>query len=154
MSIVIDVREDLHDEVERLLPFEGRRSPQRMVVHALIDLGRVTELVCGYEDCLLPVRTFSPHGRDARGQRDALTVDHFVNLSQGGSDRPDNLRLMHWACNVSKGSRDSRAPELRRRQSEGLSRRWQTDESYRDRMTNREVGQDERRRRSEAMKRH
>lgn len=35
----------------------------------------------------------------------ALTLDHIVPRSRGGTDEPDNLILACWSCNSSKGNR-------------------------------------------------
>ena len=45
-------------------------------------------------ECGLPLK---------HGQR--LHLDHVVPLSAGGSNRPDNWRILHSACNLRKGSR-------------------------------------------------
>lgn len=151
-----NMTDDLHAEVERLLPLEDtRRSPHRMIIHALIDLGLITVLECQYDRCVLSSAEFGVHGKNVRGQRDALTIDHIINLSQGGTDRPENLQLVHWACNVAKGTRDANSdPELKQRHSDGMSRRWREDADYRERMSKRVVSDEERQKRSESMKRH
>ena len=33
-----------------------------------------------------------------------VTIDHIVPLSRGGTDRLDNLRLAHEACNKRRGN--------------------------------------------------
>ena len=38
------------------------------------------------------------------GTRDGLTVDHVVPLSRGGSNKPDNLRVLCRRCNSSRVS--------------------------------------------------
>jgi HNH endonuclease len=145
-------KEQLHRTLACLLP--GRhRSDKRMVIHALIELGAVVELECSYENCLLETRQFSPtHRGEGRQNKSGITVDHIIPLWAGGSDRPDNLRVMHWICNVSFGTMWGRShPEVRRRASEGLSRRWQ-DPGYRSKMANRIRSEDERDKRSSSMK--
>jgi HNH endonuclease. len=140
--------------LQRLIP-DTHRSITRIVVHALIDLGRVTKLECSYKDCKLDTREFGsyPAGK-IKGQKDAITVDHVRALWEGGTDRPENLRLMHWICNVSLGTSDARTrPELREKMSEALKERWR-DPDYRAKQVGRPVSEETRLKRSEAMKRH
>ena len=35
---------------------------------------------------------------------DDIHVDHYMPLALGGSNWPDNLRLLHGSCNASKGA--------------------------------------------------
>lgn len=36
----------------------------------------------------------------------ALSIDHVIPWSKGGTDDLDNLRAAHWRCNVSRGNAD------------------------------------------------
>lgn len=147
-------REELHSQLELLIP-DAHRSTARIVTHALIELGVVTTLECSYEWCKLDTRSFGVTRKGSvRGQRDALTVDHVLPLWEGGSDRPSNLRLMHWICNVSLGTSEARTrPELREKMSKALKERWR-DPKYRAKHTGQPVSEETRKKRSEAMKRH
>jgi 5-methylcytosine-specific restriction endonuclease McrA len=35
----------------------------------------------------------------------APTFDHLIPISDGGDDRPENLRLAHFRCNSARGNR-------------------------------------------------
>lgn len=125
--------ESLHQQVDDLVG--SWRSEQRMVIHALIDLGRVTAIECDYEKCSLDSRAFTPTGPgNGRWNHAGLTIDHIIALADGGTDRSENLRLMHWICNVSLGTSQGRnRPEARARSAEVMRARWE-DQTYRDKM--------------------
>ena len=91
-------RDELHDALDELLPGE-KRVLVRVVGHALIALGLLTKLECGYEDCILPTREFTIA---VLRNKASPSVDHVKELWEGGTDRPENLRLIHFACNSSK----------------------------------------------------
>jgi 5-methylcytosine-specific restriction endonuclease McrA len=40
---------------------------------------------------------------EAPGRGDAISFDHIIPRSEGGSDRIENLRLAHRACNSIRG---------------------------------------------------
>lgn len=61
-----------------------------------VRLGPTTQRRCGICGGLLP-----PDG-DLCEPQDAVTVDHIVPLSKGGTDDPSNLQLAHWRCNQKK----------------------------------------------------
>ena len=42
------------------------------------------------------------------------TIDHIVPTSKGGSDRIDNLQLVHARCNKRRGNDEGRSFERRR----------------------------------------
>lgn len=64
-----------------------------MSLEAIADRDHNT---CGI--CLLPVDMTLP-----RTHRMGATVDHIVPLVCGGTEKPKNLRLAHWICNVRRG---------------------------------------------------
>lgn len=85
--------EELHEEIETYeIVWTGRA-----LLHALVDLGRVTELVCQHPDCILLGVAFTK--KNARGARTGLTFDHIVPRREGGSHLPENLRIVHTSCN-------------------------------------------------------
>jgi len=92
-------KEELHVAFEELL--DGRRrGTTRALVHALIDLGFVTSLNCSWQGCVLLGVPLASEGKTDAG----LTFDHSIAVSDGGSDRPENIRLLHFRCNMVKGS--------------------------------------------------
>lgn len=119
---------DLHAELDELLP----SSYRRMLVHALIECGAVTELKCQYEFCLHETRDFDPGGSQRGKNPRALVVDHIVSQKNGGSDRPQNLQVLHHTCNGHKAIKVDTDPELLRElRSAQMRERWQ-DPEYRE----------------------
>lgn len=117
-------KDRLHAELEALTPAAARaRHWQRMVIHALIELEQVTRLECAYEDCSLESRLFGGFGSR---EKDILTIDHIISKSDGGTDLPSNLQLMHHRCNSVKGQIDAlKNDSVRARISETSRARWQ-----------------------------
>ena len=110
-------REELHQVVD-----QAERSWQiKALMHALIDLGRITDFVCQAERCIRPSREIDMTAITTMQTRpkDAPQIDHIVPQVQGGSDRVENLRLVHYVCNVSrafyKGTRDGSASAATRK---------------------------------------
>lgn len=89
-----DSRDALHSEVD-LLPITAPAAA--VAIHALIDLGIVTSITCMHEECRRPGEPFSRDG----GRRNplAISLDHIQQQSQGGSHRPENIRIVHYVCN-------------------------------------------------------
>lgn len=133
-------RDVLHEQLDALTGFaDGKRSTLRIIVHALIDLGRVTELRCQWDGCRQPSKEFlrsdTPTDRVTEDRAPGkmqphnmtMSVDHVEPFSAGGSDRPDNLRLVHLICNIQMGRRLT-APrwsdESRQSVSESSKARW------------------------------
>ena len=83
---------NLHNQIDFLLP-QGMR---RILVHALIDLNIVTELRCLDSECRYPGKAFTKF-KDCRVT--SLTLDHIIRKQHGGSDYPENIRLLHFGCN-------------------------------------------------------
>ena len=53
-----------------------------------------------------------PVDRDASGRESwGATLDHIIPWSLGGSDKPENLRLAHLWCNVTRGDGSHYADE-------------------------------------------
>lgn len=116
----------LHDALDALVTTE-KRPLVRIVGHALIALGLLTELECAYEDCVLPSRVFSMHDGVKRYDKASPTVDHVIELWDGGTDRPENLRLVHFACNSSKSMKMRVAHDARylEKLSQTMQEKWQ-----------------------------
>lgn len=88
-------KDALHEEVEAL----GLTNPAVCIaVHALIDSGRITELVCKAPHCFFPGMPFKNGGRR---NPTGLSLDHIILQCDGGGHRPNNIRLMHYRCNCS-----------------------------------------------------
>lgn len=149
-------KEELHAELERVVPPGTKaRSVIRMVGHALIELGYITRVECSYGECVMPTREFILPGVEGtyRG-RGIATIDHRVALCDRGSDRPENLQLMHFACNARKGSLEGFANvDVRERHAASSRERWKNPE-YRAKMTSRVQSPEERALKSASMKEH
>jgi hypothetical protein len=141
---------DLHSHVAELFPGD-KRVLQRILLHALIDLGQVTKLECAWENCALPNTSLKPAGK--RGA--CVTFDHTVDRMSGGPDHWRNILLMHHTCNTRKGAVFT--PERRAKISAKVRERWQ-DPAYAQRVIDKSAevlrtnGSSQRK--SEAMKRH
>lgn len=122
-------QDELHDALDALVTTTNRPLV-RVVGHALIALGLMTKLECAYEECILPTREFSPHDGTLRWDKAGPTVDHVIELWDGGTDRPKNLRLVHSACNTSKSIkiRLSRNSAWTDKMRQAAAARWQDPE--------------------------
>lgn len=116
--------EELHTEVDTYTCVWAGRA----LLHALIDLGIVTELVCMIPKCRYPGQPFKKNAR--RGDPLIMSFDHIVQRQFGGHDRPSNLRIGHLGCNAAQGRWGppwnlgiSPSPETRAKLSEA-SRVW------------------------------
>lgn len=76
----------------------------RALLHVFIDAGKVTALECQWEDCPMESRRFAPRTPGQGHQGASLTIDHIHPQRQGGSDRFDNLRIVHADCNVRRAA--------------------------------------------------
>lgn len=131
-------KDELHVELDLAVPPGTKiRSHVRMIGHCLIDLELVTSIECAYESCLLESRTFEQKGPNEWRGRGILTIDHIVSLSDGGSDLPSNLQLMHFACNSAKGGRDAAKNRVIRGKKSAAGKRLWKDPAYRANMTGR-----------------
>lgn len=141
---------DLHAQVDALFP--GRRNLARPLLHALIDLGHVTEIRCMWDQCVLPGVPFTPANRS---RKDSVSLDHIVALSNGGTDDWRNFQLLHYTCNMRKGA--VYTDERRARVSAAGIERW-ADPEYRAKVMARAAfggrTQEARDKRREAMIRH
>jgi hypothetical protein len=118
------MNDHLHRELEHLLP-DPSQVCTRIIVHALIDLGRVKSLTCQYVRCPFKSRKFSSGpAKNTKG----LTIDH---VDEQADDRPENIAIVHFSCNCSKGGHYVwSVPALRKKLSRALSDRWKN-KSYR-----------------------
>ena len=76
---------DLHAQVDDM---NHTNWHVRALVHALIDLGRVTKFECQYEDCILDSRAFRPRAGGRGHEAYSLALDHIDPRGSGGSNRP------------------------------------------------------------------
>lgn len=122
-------QDELHDALDALVTTE-KRPLVRIVGHALIALRLLTKLECAYEDCVLPSREFSAHDGTKRYDKAGPTVDHVIELWNGGTDRPENLRLVHFSCNASKSTKMRMMKNFKYRDEmrEVMLKRWQDPE--------------------------
>ena len=128
--------EHLHQEVERIVTRDSR-SNVRVVAHLLIEAGRLTAVECGWSKCIKITRQFLSDTDEAWYPQHpmSVSVDHVVPRGLGGSDRPDNIMLLHLGCNASKGIEDRvRLDSYREKISEASRKRW-ADPEYRKRVT-------------------
>lgn len=86
----------------------------RALLHALVDLGHITKLECQLPECPLDSREFVPRtgGRGQWGGK-GIVVDHIHPQLQGGSDRVENLRILHMSCNCRRSRGQKRSDEVR-----------------------------------------
>lgn len=75
---------------------------RKMYLHALIDLGLVVEIKCAHPECLHPETGFSTNKSEK--MRHGLTFDHIEPRCNNGSHLPNNVRIVHAACNRLTGS--------------------------------------------------
>lgn len=125
-------RETLHQQVESVQLSNWRI---RALLHAMVDSGTLGALECQLPDCYLDSRSFEHQeskGFTARG----LVIDHITPQIQGGSDRPENLRVIHGYCNVARARGWKHKPETR----EALSRAARERESWRHAVEKRSPG--------------
>lgn len=102
--------ESLHQQIEGLCHANWR---VRAILHAMVEAGSLTRLECQLPDCVMDSREFDPQ-RSGRGHvRKGLVIDHIVPQLQGGSDRPENLRVIHANCNVARAKGWKQTPEAR-----------------------------------------
>ena len=122
---------ELHDMIDMLIPPTTKgKSATRVIVHAMIDLELITSMKCSYEHCVFETREFEKLNGNQR-IRGGVMLDHVIDIADGGTDRPENMRMIHFACNSAKGTRSMLArPGNMQRLSEGLKKRWE-DPEYR-----------------------
>lgn len=94
---------ELHEQVDRL---EIIRPEVQMIMHLMVHTGGVgTDRVgCQWSLCPYDRAQFGPP-KTTLGP----SIDHIVHRSFGGSNRPDNLRLMHFSCNIRSGQEAAEA---------------------------------------------
>lgn len=141
---------DLHAQVIDLFPGE-KRCLQRILLHALIDLGHVTVIKCMWKQCVIPDQPLTAEGK----RKSSVTWDHTVAVNDGGTDDWRNVQLMHFTCNTRKGALFT--DERRVKIGEATRRRW-ADPDERAKMTEAATAAIRRpevaAKKSEAMKRH
>jgi hypothetical protein len=89
----------------------------KAIVHCLIELGQVERLECQYEGCILDTRSFRPRAGGRGHESYSLALDHIDPRMSGGSNRPENLRLIHASCNVSRAMRPDTPETLAKRRA-------------------------------------
>lgn len=119
----------LHERVNDLFPGDKSTS-ERALLHAMIDLGHVTNWSCQWEHCVLPGIPVGPRKRGKN--RDSVTFDHTIARVDGGHDHWSNLRLMHHTCNMRKSHAFG---EATRKKIGDSSRKLWEDPEYRSLMT-------------------
>jgi len=110
-----------------------------MTIHALIDLGQITALECQWERCRESSRVFTPYpvkrlepGESFNRDKLRIAIDHITPIFYGGSDRPDNLHVVHQTCNQIKSiRREPRSSEVRQAISFGQAQAWADDDGTR-----------------------
>lgn len=122
-------KDELHAQFDSLVcGSTDRRSSLRIIGHALIELGLMTSMECGWEHCSQDTREFQPYDPKQKGQPRhprVPSVDHVVSVSDGGSDLPGNIQIIHLACNAFKGQIDSRKnSKVVKAHSDGMKRMW------------------------------
>lgn len=107
-------KEALHHQVET---FNHTNWHVRAIIHALIDLGRITTLECQLPECVLDKRRFKPRAPGRGYQPYSLTLDHIEPQFNGKNHRPENLRILHHACNLAceRGRPDSDEARLKKK---------------------------------------
>jgi hypothetical protein len=110
----------LHEQIEALRHNNWR---VRAILHAMVDLGRLTSLECQLPECYMESRAFDAQqdgrlGHNAKG----LVLDHIIPQLQGGNDRLENLRAIHGTCNVRRARGWKMAPEARAKISAAIQR--------------------------------
>lgn len=133
-------KEKLHDELDALLPVneddkKSKRSGIRAIGHCLIELGLLTSIECGYEHCVMDDRKFERDPDKQGGGRKWLTLDHVVELCDGGTDMPSNLQFMHLGCNSSKGAKAYFADPERKKEHAILNGKRYKDPEYIERVS-------------------
>lgn len=87
--------EELHLEVDTFTFTWTHRA----LLHAMIDLGRVTALECQWPECRYPGQPFTKN--NTKGAPLRPSFDHIDPRHKGGLDRIENLRIVHGGCNSS-----------------------------------------------------
>lgn len=91
------MREDLHQQLDQL---NIGRWHCRTIVHAMIDAGLVIELSCQHPKCAYQGEPFDDSSVDRKNMVRILSIDHIEPRRRGGSDRLENLRIVHHGCNA------------------------------------------------------
>lgn len=60
-------------------------------------------------ECSLPMLLDSPFDRP-----DSVTIDHVIPMSAGGSNKRENMELVHTRCNYARNRRHMLARQARR----------------------------------------
>lgn len=104
------------DELHALVDSLGHTNWHvKAIVHCLIELGQIDRLECQYEDCILDSREFRPRTGGRGHEAYSLAIDHIDPKGNGGSNHPENLRVIHASCNVSRGLRTDTPEVLEKR---------------------------------------
>lgn len=113
-------REKLHQKVVELETL-GLNWQRAMVVHGLIDLGIVEAIECAMPRCRHETREFIYEHPKQRAR--VLSIDHIKTVREGGSHRPENLRLAHLGCNSAAAMMSDEARNSQSKNMELMRRR-------------------------------
>lgn len=133
-------KDTLHSELDALLPVseddkKSKRSGIRAIGHALIELGLVHAIECGYADCIMDDRKFERDPSKKGGGRKWITLDHVIERCDGGNDMPSNFQLLHLGCNSSKGAKAYFANPERKKEHAILNGTRYKDPEYRKKLS-------------------
>lgn len=104
LAFVVRFRD--HQRINR--PGEGRLPPPSLANHEVrVMYARRDRWICHLCRGLL---ASNPQNPEFNNEKKALTIDHLVPRSKGGSDFPSNLKIAHSACN--SGRRDRPVEEF------------------------------------------
>lgn len=112
----VEVRNDWSEKIDSLIP----ESDRRRLLHALLALGH--PLSCEIPNCVCDDRDlFEVQG----GKK--ISINHITQRSAGGTDHAGNLRISHFACNISAGMTGRRTLSAEDRFLRSLNPIWRVE---------------------------